>query len=417
MNELEKVKILKAGLTLAERKITRALKESKQPAIVGPMGRRGYDGPKGEQGKQGPKGDKGDIGPIGLQGEHGLTGLQGENGETGEQGDTGPKGDKGDQGDVGDRGETGPQGERGEQGKAGIDGKDGAIGPQGEKGNQGDRGLQGPDGNAGKDGKQGPQGIKGDKGDTGLRGEKGERGEQGPKGIQGDRGEVGPKGEQGEQGPEGKAGLDGKDFTEEFTDFAQNLTESITSSKKEFEEFTQSTIIEIGSFEERISTEVNEGVELNTKTIEDLKKQFEQFKKRVNTQMGQWASSPGGGSVKILDNDDVEFKKAHELDGESILIFDAVKQKFVSESFTDILERLKADLEVQYDKLVDEDPTNGFTYVGEAVPGTTKGQSIWRIKRIYEFGADGDLDILWANGTADFDKTWNDRATYTYSAD
>lgn len=108
---------------------------------------------------------------------------------------------------------------------------------------------------------------------------------------------------------------------------------------------------------------------------------------------------------------DVDSDLVVNLDEDSILIYNATNNVFVAESFIAVLERLKAELEVQYDRLVDEDGL--ITYIGEAAPGTDKSQSLWRIKRIQEF-PDGDLDILWANGAAAFDKIWDDRAAYTY---
>ena len=108
---------------------------------------------------------------------------------------------------------------------------------------------------------------------------------------------------------------------------------------------------------------------------------------------------------------DVDNDLVINLSEDSILIYNATNNEFVAESFLEVLDRLKAELEVQYDKLVDE--TVDFTYIGEAEPGTDRTTALWRIKRIEEF-PDGDIDILWANGTAAFDKIWNDRATYTY---
>jgi len=64
----------------------------------------------------------------------------------------------------------------------------------------------------------------------------------------------------------------------------------------------------------------------------------------------------------------------------------------------------------QYDRLVDVD--GNYTYVGEAEPGSAQSGSIWRIKRITETGE--DLEIVWANGSAEFDKVWDDRASYSY---
>lgn len=70
------------------------------------------------------------------------------------------------------------------------------------------------------------------------------------------------------------------------------------------------------------------------------------------------------------------------------------------------------ELEMQFTKLID---TEGLiTYIGEADPGTATSSATWRIKRITDNGGD-DLDIEWADGTADFSKVWDDRLTFTYS--
>jgi len=329
----------------------------------GPAGRDGKQGAKGDKGVKGDRGDKGEQGIAGADGSSGRDGIDGKDGERGEKGETGEQGLqglqglKGDKGDIGPVGETGPQGERGLTGDTGKTGAKGDTGKTGERGKDGAQGDAGPKGDVGLQGVQGIQGLKGDKGDPGVRGEKGERGETGPEGIQGPA---------------------GPDYKERFEEALAGFNEQLTENK-------------------------------NTVTA-NLEKQIQQINRSLST-IG------GGGSYKIVDNADVDKAAITSLVDDAVLIYDPTKKKFVAQSFLSILDRLKADLEVQYDKLVDEEPDDGFTYVGEAVPGTTKGQSIWRIKRIYEFGADGDLDILWANGTADFDKTWNDRATYTYSAD
>ena len=329
-------------------------------------------GPAGKDGKQGAKGDKGVKGDKGDKGERG---------ERGADGVAGPVGSAGEKGDTGERGEQGEQGLQGVAGIAGKDGAQGESGPQGlkgEKGDKGDRGSKGDAGTVGKTGKQGKTGAVGAKGDVGAQGAKGDKGDKGDTGLRGEKGERGERGEQGPQGIQGERGEAGPDYKERFEEALEGFNRQLTENK-------------------------------NTVTA-NLEKQIQQINRSLST-LG------GGGSYKIVDNADVDKAAIKSLVDDAVLIYDPTKKKFVAQSFLSILDRLKADLEVQYDKLVDEDPDNGFTYVGEAVPGTTKGQSIWRIKRIYEFGADGDLDILWANGTADFNKTWNDRATYTYSAD
>lgn len=66
----------------------------------------------------------------------------------------------------------------------------------------------------------------------------------------------------------------------------------------------------------------------------------------------------------------------------------------------------------EYTRLIDTD--GSFKYVGEANPGTDTSTASWRIKRV-EWTDGDDWEILWANGTSSFDKTWDDRASYSYS--
>ena len=252
----------------------------------------------------------------------------------------------------------------------------GPIGPRGEAGQKGDRGLEGQRGVKGDPGKKGEKGDRGEKGEIGARGQRGQKGtkgdtgdtgKQGPKGVKGDTGET------GKQGPKGKRGEKGE--TGETPDMEQALKELQDALEKKHDKF---------------STQINKDVQKFKGTI-------------ISTQSG-------GGSVRILDNDDVEFKRVHQVEGDAILIFDAVKKKFVSETLESILQRLQIELEVQYDKLVDED--GSYTYVGEATPGSATSAAVWRIKRIED--VDGDLEIRFANSSSDFDKLWDNRATYTY---
>lgn len=54
-----------------------------------------------------------------------------------------------------------------------------------------------------------------------------------------------------------------------------------------------------------------------------------------------------------------------------------------------------------------------ITYVGEADPDTLTSEALWRIKRLDT--TNDDLVILWADGDANFDNIWDDRASLTYS--
>ena len=53
-------------------------------------------------------------------------------------------------------------------------------------------------------------------------------------------------------------------------------------------------------------------------------------------------------------------------------------------------------------------------YVGEAAPGTATSAAGWRIKKLTYSGS-SVTQIDYADGNANFDNIWDNRATYTYS--
>jgi len=53
-------------------------------------------------------------------------------------------------------------------------------------------------------------------------------------------------------------------------------------------------------------------------------------------------------------------------------------------------------------------------YKGEAVPGTAEAATAWRISKTLIAG-DGDVTTTWASGTAEFNKAWSARVSYSYS--
>lgn len=60
-----------------------------------------------------------------------------------------------------------------------------------------------------------------------------------------------------------------------------------------------------------------------------------------------------------------------------------------------------------------DDIDNESCYVGEALPDADEGDPVWRI-----FKATFLIDSatkLWADGNGEFDKVWDDRASYDYS--
>jgi hypothetical protein len=327
--------------------------------IQGPVGARGPQGARGVPGERGDKGDKGDVGETGPQGEQGIQGIPGVAGATGGMGPEGVKGDKGDKGDTGLRGATGERGERG---------------PQGEKGDTGNEGPKGAPGKAGLKGDKGDQGPKGDTGATGQRGETGPQGIQGPKG---ERGVAGPAGNDGAPGPRGETGPQGEPGV------APNYREEFENALEAF----------------------------NTRLTENAHRVDGNIQKQIDKINRSLGTLGGGGSYKLVDNADVDKSAIKNVVENAILIYDPVSKKFKAESFINILDRLKAELEVQYNRLIDTD--GQYIYIGEALPGTDTSEAKWRIKRVDQKAGD-DYDIIWADGTAELTKVWDDRLTLTY---
>jgi hypothetical protein len=139
-------------------------------------------------------------------------------------------------------------------------------------------------------GERGPRGRDGQQGPAGIQGPAGEKGEQGPQGKRGERGLVGPRGEAGPQGPEGPTGPAGRD-----------------------------------------------GRPSDLKPLEDkLKEDLSGFKQQISAQVTRLAmaalnggGSSGGGEVRLLGLDDVDFTAANN----KTLVYDSTQNKFVSRDF------------------------------------------------------------------------------------
>lgn len=241
------------------------------------------------------------------------------------------------------------------------------------------RGPPGPPGPAGgpmgPPGPVGPPGIKGDRGDPGPQGERGERGLpgegiRGPPGPKGDIGPPGPPGEQGPPGPKGKAGK------------SPDIKKEMIKMEKEFGELQSKLIAHINKSLTTIANAVGGG------------------------------GSSGGGSAHLLDNEDVVFERLENMLNNSVMVFDTSVRKFKAVSIVDLINSVRNELELKYTKLIDKVGT--ITYIGEADPGSAEGTAVWRISRFDETN-DPDLEIKWASGTSDFDKIWDDRASYAYS--
>jgi len=65
-----------------------------------------------------------------------------------------------------------------------------------------------------------------------------------------------------------------------------------------------------------------------------------------------------------------------------------------------------------YSKRVDF-VSDSLIYRAEAMPGTSDSSPGWRIREI-TIAEDGDIVEKWANGSANFNQVWTDRASLSY---
>ena len=70
------------------------------------------------------------------------------------------------------------------------------------------------------------------------------------------------------------------------------------------------------------------------------------------------------------------------------------------------------DEEMPYDVLVDEINDEGDLYVGRADPGSATSASVWQIYFLDNIGV--DLSKRYADGSAEFNKVWDNRSSYSY---
>lgn len=115
--------------------------------------------------------------------------------------------------------------------------------------------------------------------------------------------------------------------------------------------------------------------------------------------------------VTIIGKENVQLKAT------AFTVINTAVQKFNAQLFEiQSLQILPAVLTVDannVEKLRVDVPVAGTTYEGYALPGTLNGTPAWKIKKIVVAGA--LTTTTYASGDSNFDKVWDDRATYTYS--
>lgn len=58
------------------------------------------------------------------------------------------------------------------------------------------------------------------------------------------------------------------------------------------------------------------------------------------------------------------------------------------------------------------DVSGSDIYIGYAIPGSSESSTVWKIKRV---NTNNPISIYWADSSTLYNKSWTDRATYTYA--
>lgn len=117
---------------------------------------------------------------------------------------------------------------------------------------------------------------------------------------------------------------------------------------------------------------------------------------------GLVVSSPSGTNTAISNSQDVVVRVTQE-DASVVITSGIILANGPSiEDYT------------MYTKLTDF-VNDSTLYRGEAVPGSLEASPVWRIRKIIISAVDGDIEEKWADGNANFDNVWTDRAVKAYS--
>jgi hypothetical protein len=148
--------------------------------------------------------------------------------------------------------------------------------------------------------------------------------------------------------------------------------------------------------------------------VKKLQTDIANLKRHVDsTSRATYSGGPsGGGEVRILRMDDV-VKGVTPVNG-SVLTWNTSLNKFEL-----VLPQnnggttTTTDEEVPYAKRIDF-VSDTVLYKGEAAVGSSETSPVWRIHKVV-MGSDSDVTETWANGSAAYDKRWDNRASYIYS--
>lgn len=60
-----------------------------------------------------------------------------------------------------------------------------------------------------------------------------------------------------------------------------------------------------------------------------------------------------------------------------------------------------------------DEASTTITYIGEAAAGSSSASAVWKVKRLTD--SSGDITIEFADGNANYDNVWDNRASLSYS--
>jgi hypothetical protein len=134
-----------------------------------------------------------------------------------------------------------------------------------------------------------------------------------------------------------------------------------------------------------------------------------------NTTDVDWVSSPASATQRVIDflgvyNRDTAAMTVtikYDANGTDYTLWSGVLEPGQSVAYSDgsgfVVSRSS-----EFAVRVDEGAT--YTYVGQSSPGAANADAVWRIKRI----TNATTTITFADGNANFDNVWDNRASLTY---
>lgn len=250
---------------------------------------------------------------------------------------------------------------------------------------------------------------------------------------------------------------------EDLADMSQELINILDEQKKSGEKNVKelgATLLDIrdklGSLDSKEAPEMPDYAKPIVKAVEDMKKALEASIKAIEVKPDVKVSVPDIAAPEVPEVDlsglekivKVEIPKAFEKAVKAIPNTPAVKldplENTIRETHQEMmtmlesidtasrmkpqfpvsqLNSIKATLESIDGKTpssttalltkIDNTTTANVIYIGKAAPGSTGSQNVWQIKKLDTSTL--ALDKTWADGNANYDNVWNNRASLSYS--